>query len=81
MAPIQYDLCSSCRMNGSLIISLILLLIAAIASQEIPHNYYDKWMVVAQNSSGQLFFDVTPLAPRIFIWKPYNVWSPPVVLL
>ena len=29
-------------------------------------------MVVAQNSSGQLFFDITPLAPRIFVWKPYN---------
>ena len=29
-------------------------------------------MVVAQNSSGQLFFDITPSAPRIFVWKPYN---------
>ena len=60
------------RMNVSLINCPILFLIAAIASQKIPHNYYDKWMVVAQNSSGQLIFNITPLAPRIFVWKPYD---------
>ena len=60
------------RMNVSLIIRLILFLIAAIASQTIPHNYYNKWMVVAQNSSGQLFFDITPLASRIFVWTPHK---------
>ena len=54
------------RMNVSLITRLLLLLNTDISSQKIPHNYYDKWMVVAQNFSGQLFFDITPLAPRIF---------------
>ena len=29
-------------------------------------------MVIAHNSSGQLFFGITPSAPRIFVWKPYN---------
>ena len=39
---------------------------------KIPYNYYDTWMVVGQNSSGQLFFDPDPYSRRIFIWKPYN---------
>ena len=38
----------------------------------VPYNYHDLWMVVARNSSGQLFFDTTPNARRVFIWKPYD---------
>ena len=62
--------------NVSLTICLTLILIAPTDSEEtpyyVPYNYYDLWMVVAQNSSGQLFFDTTPNARRVFIWKPYN---------
>ena len=39
---------------------------------KIPYNYYNIWMVVGQNSSGQLFFDPDPYSRRIFVWKPYN---------
>ena len=72
--PVQFSLFLS--MNVSLTICLTLILIAPADSKKtpyiIPYNYYDLWMVVAQNSSGQLFFDTTPNARRVFIWKPYN---------
>ena len=61
-------------MNVGLIICLTLL--TTISGEDIPYkipyNYYDIWMVVGQNSSGQLFFDTDLYSRRIFIWKPYN---------
>ena len=61
-------------MNVGLIICLTLL--TTISGEEIPYkipyNYYDIWMGVGQNSSGQLFFDTDLYSRRIFIWKPYN---------
>ena len=60
-------------MNVSFLIRFILILYhTAITTPKISYDYYKKWFVVAQNSSGQLFFDITPLAPRIFICKTYN---------
>ena len=43
------------------------------------HNYYDLWMVIGQNSSGQLFFDTDLNSCRIFIWKPYNASIAPTL--
>ena len=72
--PVQSPLFPS--MKVSLTICLTLILIAPADSEKIPYiipyNYYDLWMVVAQNSSGRLFFDTTPNARRVFIWKLYN---------
>ena len=45
----------------------------------IPYNYYDLWMVVGRNSSGQLYFNPTPDSRRIFIWKPYNASIIPTI--
>ena len=61
-------------MKVSLIICLTLILTVSGEKTPyiIPYNYYDLWMVGGQNSSGQLFFDTTPNARRVFIWKPYN---------
>ena len=58
-------------------ISFLCLFIAVITlgDQEpyyIPHDYYDFWMIVGRNSSGQLYFDPASNSRRVFIWKPYN---------
>ena len=45
----------------------------------VPYNYYDLWMVVGSNASGQLYFNPTPDSRRIFIWRPYNVSIPPTL--
>ena len=61
-------------MNVGLIICLTLstTISGETIPYKIPYNYYDIWMVVGQNSSGQLFFDTDLYSRRIFIWKPYN---------
>ena len=64
-------------MNVSQIIRFLLLLLSPITGQRIPYTTFTKWMVVASNSFGQLFFDPNPLAPRIFVWKPYNESAKP----
>ena len=45
----------------------------------IPHNYYDFWMVVGRNSSGQLYFNPASNSRRVFIWKPYNASIAPTL--
>ena len=79
--PVQSPLLLS--MNVSLTICLALILIAPADNKKIPYiipyNYYDLWMVVAQNSSGQHFFDITPNARRVFVWKPYNASDIPMI--
>ena len=45
----------------------------------IPYDYYDFWMVVGRNSSGQLYFNPTPNSRRVFIWKPYNASIAPTL--
>ena len=65
-------------------IPLLCLFIAVIilGDQEpyyIPHDYYDFWMVVDRNSSGQLYFNPTPNSRRVFIWKPYNASIAPTL--
>ena len=61
------------RMKVRFIICILLIpYYIIIAAQKIPYNYFEKWMIVAQYSSGQLFFDITPGAPQSFVWKPYN---------
>ena len=62
-------------MNVCLVLCLISLITIFGKEQvpyKIPYNYYDLWVVVGRNSSGQLFFDTDLLSRRIFIWKPYN---------
>ena len=45
----------------------------------IPHDYYDFWMVVGRNSSGQLYFNPASKSRRVFIWKPYNASIAPTL--
>ena len=45
----------------------------------IPHDYYDFWMVVGRNSSGQLYFNPASNSRRVFIWKPYNASIAPTL--
>ena len=64
-----------CMMNVCLVLCLISLTTIFGKEQvpyKIPYNYYDLWVVVGRNSSGQLFFDTDLSSRRIFIWKPYN---------
>ena len=70
-------------MKVSLVICLTIVSIVFSEKEPyiIPYNYDEFWMVVGQNSSGQLFFDTTPNARRIFIWKPYNAFDHPDDLL
>ena len=66
-------------------LTICLTIVLAVSGKKtpyiIPYNYYDLWMVVGQNSSGQLFFDTTPNTRRVFIWKPYNASIVPTIFL
>ena len=59
-------------MHVNQIIRFLLFILSPLTSQRVPYTTFNKWMVVASNSSGQLFFDPSPLAPRVFVWKTYN---------
>ena len=55
-----------------LTLSLLTLTESGKTTYYIPYNYYEVWSVIGQNSSGQLFSDLTPNAQPAFIWKSYN---------
>ena len=73
----------SFSMNVGLIICLTLIttIFGKKIPYKIPYNYYDLWMVVGQNSSGQLFFDTDLHSRCIFIWKPYKASILPSIFL
>ena len=70
--------------SSMIVVHFLCLFIAVIilGDQEpyyIPHDYYDFWMVVGRNSSGQLYFNPASKSRRVFIWKPYNASIPPTL--
>ena len=62
-----------------LCLSLAVIILGRKEPYYIPYNYYDLWMVVGCNSSGQLYFNPTPDSRRVFIWKPYNASIIPTI--
>ena len=76
-SSVQFTLFS--RMNVYSVLCLISLSI--IFGEDRPYyilsDYYDFWVVVRKNSSGQLYFSPDLSSRRIFAWKPYNASIPP----
>ena len=62
-----------------LCLSLAVIILGRKEPYYIPYNYYDLWMVVGRNSSGQLYFNPTSDSRRVFIWKPYNASIIPTI--
>ena len=62
-----------------LCLSFTVIILGRKEPYHIPYNYYDLWMVVGRNSSGQLYFNPTPNSRRVFIWKPYNASIAPTL--
>ena len=68
-------------MKATLLLSLFIAVITLGKKEPyyIPYDYYDFWMIVGRNSSGQLYFNPTPNSKRVFIWKPYNASIAPTL--
>ena len=60
-------------------LSLTLIILGKEKPYYFPYNYYDLWMVVGRNSSGQLYFNPTPDSRCVFVWKPYNASIIPTI--
>ena len=50
------------KVSFILCLSIVVIILGKKEPYIIPYNYYDLWMVVGQNSSGQRYFDTTPNA-------------------